>query len=146
MKMLSRAAAPLTAAVLCLASQPALADDCDAPLSEESHQALVCVQTALDRQKSALQARYDALRSKLPGEEASKLDRDQASWASFVEADCEVFTDMAGGENDTWRQTWGEIALNACRVEMMSAREERLGQYQALVKRRGDQRAAIFMP
>lgn len=139
--------APLAAACLCLYSFSAhAADECGTPLLDESYQALQCAQTSLAERQATMQTRYKALRHDLEQDEAESLERDQTQWASFVDTDCTIYTEMAGRDNDAWRITWGEVAMLACRADMTAAREERLGQYQALIKRRSDQKAAILAP
>ncbi|AHV92517.1 DUF1311 domain-containing protein [Bordetella holmesii] len=91
-------------------------------------------------------ARYDALRRQLPDDEAASLANDQDKWQGYIEADCAVYADMAGRDNDAWRLTWGEVALASCRADMIAAREDRLRQYQALIARRSAQRASILAP
>ncbi|OZI75251.1 hypothetical protein CAL22_12050 [Bordetella genomosp. 12] len=137
---------PLTAAALALTALPAGANDCGTPLAEQSYQAQVCAQAALAERQAAMYTRYEALRKQLPADEAESLASDQAKWLNYIEADCTVYADMAGRENDAWRLTWGEIALASCRADMIAAREERLGQYQALIARRSAQRASLLAP
>lgn len=117
--------------------------DCDSAVGDDRYMAEQCTSQELEQAISAHANTSQALTPLLSAEDARQLQALEQAHGEYHQQYCNLLVSLAAADNPAWALTWQDIALDACRADMLTQYQARLDALLDIANRKNSQRAGF---